>query len=385
MAPVPLVGHSRVTRERARPSHAPSPPIAPVALHYPLRHPNIIRLHAVHPARPPHHHLSSTPSAQSLSLALVTELAPAGDMFAEVAAAGSLPPPVLRRRLADIANALSYLHHEGIAHLDLKLENVVISKSNTAKLADFGCAARIAHKNPNSSLRGTLHYLAPELINDPSLPPSPTADAWSMGVLAYTALVGAYPFNGARPGNSEQANDRATKYRILHAAPHRFPSALRIPDDLLKIIRGLLHKDPAKRMTISEVYALLSSARNTTKSIIKTPNPQRPSPDKIFRPPSPASPINADFHSNHSAQFYGPPSPASNRPSILMAPTSSLPLFDIACTHLTVMSNFRLLAPHPVSPRVSFSLLSPFLCALLHFGAHPIDFTLINTPNNTTH
>lgn len=264
-----------------------------VALHYPLRHPNIVRLHAVHPARPAahsHHHRSSSSSPSSVSLALVTELAHAGDMFAEVAATGSLPPALLRSRLADIVTALSYLHSHGIAHLDLKLENVVISKSNAAKLTDFGCAAHIGRVHPTQAPRGTLHYLAPEYLDNPSLPPDPAADAWSLGVLTYTALVGAYPFNGARHGASDKANDRATKYRILRAPPHRIPSSVQIPSDLKSIIYGLLNKDPAKRMTIPQVQARLASARRSSKS----------SSRYYSRPPSPDSPITADFDSKPS-------------------------------------------------------------------------------------
>lgn len=270
-----------------------------VALHAVLHHPNIAVLHRVLPVR------ISTPFPLSHSphaLALVTELAPAGDMFAEVAAAGCLKPRLLRRRLRDIVAALTYLHNNDILHLDLKLENVVLSRSQTAKLIDFGCARTLASNHKDSPLGGTLHYLPPELVADPNRSPGKESDAWSLGVLVYTALAGSYPFNGAVAGATDQQNDTATRQRILHSRPHTMSACIQVPSDLRRIVFGLLEKDPQKRMTIDQVVQELSRSIDTSSIATSTGSLLKPGKSRdphrncaSSRPRSPASPAEADF------------------------------------------------------------------------------------------
>lgn len=227
-----------------------------VATQLQLSHPNIVPLHRVTLARLPH-----APPA----LALVMDHAPAGDMFSEVAATGGLPPRLLRRRLRDIASGLAYLHSKGIAHLDVKLENIVISDRNTAQLIDFGCARRFGGGDcAGVALGGTLQYIPPEVVKNANIPPSPESDAWALGVVAYTSLVGSYPFNGARSGYSNRQNDMATRERISDSRPHRISSSVDLPSDLRNIIFGLLEKDPANRMTINEVIAELEKYEAAT-------------------------------------------------------------------------------------------------------------------------
>ncbi|PXF48106.1 CBL-interacting protein kinase 31 [Gracilariopsis chorda] len=281
-----------------------------VALHLTLRHPNIARLYHVAPVNlRTQRHSHST--ASQLALALVMDYASPGDMFNEVASAAALPAPLLRRRLRHICQALHHLHSNNIVHLDLKLENVVISNSSTAQLIDFGCARRIdEHRHPSLPVQvsGTLHYLPPELLDNPALPPATSSDAWSLGVLAYTALSGIYPFNGARRGFSEEQTDAATRRRIRNAPPHRIPSHIHVPSDLRTIIDGLLDKNPATRITIPQVIQILDNSMPLSNNTVIAPNPcanqQLPQHKHhlLNRPPSPASCADADFSDSHCIQ-----------------------------------------------------------------------------------
>lgn len=262
-----------------------------VAIHIQQSHPNILPLHAVTLART--HHASP-------ALALAMSHATMGDMFGEIAASGGLPPRTLRRRLRDVAAALGHLHQQKIVHLDVKLENVVISSTSTAQLIDFGCARCIGDKHAcNAPLGGTLQYIPPEVVADASCPPATTSDAWALGVLAYTALFGCYPFNGATTAGTDLENDSATRHRILSNPPHTIPSHVDLPPDLHRIIFGLLEKNPSKRMTISEVIAelersessVLARSRIPYRARIKTFDSNCPS----RRSRSPAGPADADF------------------------------------------------------------------------------------------
>lgn len=253
-----------------------------VSIHTTLSHPNIITLHHVLPAI---HIPSNTPA-----LALVLEYAPAGDMFTEVSSAGALPARVVRRRLLHIATALSHLHSKNLLHLDVKLENVVLDNAGTAKLVDFGCARYISPNSLNVIPGGTLNYTPPELISeDSACHPNEACDAWSLGVLAYSALAGHYPFHSG--AGCEEAN---TKHRIAHERPRRFPPAVAVPDDLARIVHALLEKDPVKRMTVAQALAALHQTTDTANILRRDASPRRMrsirplhNAPKLYRPPSP--------------------------------------------------------------------------------------------------
>lgn len=61
---------------------------------------------------------------------------------------------------------LSYLHSEKIVHRDVKTENMLLDKTRTLKIADFG-VARVEASNPNDMTgeTGTLGYMAPEVCS----------------------------------------------------------------------------------------------------------------------------------------------------------------------------------------------------------------------------
>lgn len=60
---------------------------------------------------------------------------------------------------------LSYLHSQKIVHRDVKTENMLLDKTRTVKIADFG-VARVEASNPNDMTgeTGTLGYMAPEVV-----------------------------------------------------------------------------------------------------------------------------------------------------------------------------------------------------------------------------
>ena len=63
-----------------------------------------------------------------------------------------------------IARGLSYMHSKGIMHRDIKPENILITKSGTVKLADFGFAKYEKAKKPFTNYISTRWYRAPEIL-----------------------------------------------------------------------------------------------------------------------------------------------------------------------------------------------------------------------------
>ena len=92
-----------------------------------------------------------------------------------------------------------YLHHGAnfpIIHRDLKPQNILLSNNHTlAKIADFGCAKLIVDGTVTGSNRGSVAYMAPELIREEGKL-SRAADVYSFGVVIWEILTRKRPFSG---------------------------------------------------------------------------------------------------------------------------------------------------------------------------------------------
>lgn len=148
--------------------------------------------------------------------------------------------------------AVSYLHHLGISHRDLKLENFIFESNEpdaALKLIDFGLAGKYATRggiHRMQSLVGTPYYIAPEILNQPEIGSDGytcAVDCWSLGVISYMLLSGTPPFKGKRDREVLQAVRRG-KYTL--SGPNWDG---RVSDLAKDFIRRLLVYNPAKRMT----------------------------------------------------------------------------------------------------------------------------------------
>lgn len=182
-------------------------------------------------------------------ICLVMDYVPGCELFQYVADQKKLKEQEASMLLRQLLEAVQYLHQNGIAHRDLKLENILVdTKLGGAKLTlvDFGLASVIMPEAPFKTRCGSEEYAAPEvIIGDPY--DGQHSDAWSFGVVMYACLTGSLPFN------PDPARPRALAEKIVSAS-------YRCPDDLMSlqaahIIKGLLVREPACRTTISELLA----------------------------------------------------------------------------------------------------------------------------------
>ncbi|KAJ6845507.1 serine/threonine-protein kinase HT1-like [Iris pallida] len=92
-----------------------------------------------------------------------------------------LPFKVVIQLALDLARGLNYLHAKKIVHRDVKTENMLLDKTRTVKIADFG-VARVEAQNPNDMTgeTGTLGYMAPEVLN--GNPYNRKCDVYSFGI-----------------------------------------------------------------------------------------------------------------------------------------------------------------------------------------------------------
>uniref|UniRef100_A0A1I8F587 Protein kinase domain-containing protein n=1 Tax=Macrostomum lignano TaxID=282301 RepID=A0A1I8F587_9PLAT len=115
------------------------------------------------------------------------------DLFEFIDRNPSLDEPLASYMFRQMASAVAYLHSRGIAHRDLKDENVILDERFCLMLIDFGAAAFVSPDRPFSVFCGTMEYCAPEILQGhPYF--GPEADVWSLGVTLYTLVFGENPF-----------------------------------------------------------------------------------------------------------------------------------------------------------------------------------------------
>lgn len=155
----------------------------------------------------------------------------------------------LRRGLSQLASALSALHASGKIHRDIKPSNVLVTAEGRVVVLDFGLVVDVAAARTPGSGRvvGTVNYMAPEQAA--GAPVAPAADWYSVGVLLFRALTGAFPFRGAPAAVLRDKQwDEAPPPRAL---------ASDLPADLDALCSDLLRLDPAARPSASEVLRRL--------------------------------------------------------------------------------------------------------------------------------
>ncbi|CAG9334905.1 unnamed protein product [Blepharisma stoltei] len=158
-----------------------------------------------------------------------------------------------RKRLTEIEaqcylqqtiSALKYLHCHRVIHRDIKLGNLFLTDKMELKLGDFGLATKLEHDGERKrTICGTPNYIAPEIL-DGKQGHSYEVDIWSLGVLAYTLLVGKPPFETA---------DVKTTYRRIKMNAYNFPDHVPVSDEAKALISSILINDPLKRPSLDDI------------------------------------------------------------------------------------------------------------------------------------
>ena len=150
----------------------------------------------------------------------------------------------VRGIVEQIARGLRAFHRKEMLHQDIRPDNIMIDKTGTVKIIDFGSTkitgvAEAAPSAGRGDILGTVQYTAPEYFLGENV--SPRSDLFSLGVVTYQMLTGRLPYGA-------QAAQARTKSQVRKL---RYRPALGDTGDLPAWIDGALrkavHPDPYKR------------------------------------------------------------------------------------------------------------------------------------------
>ena len=164
----------------------------------------------------------------------------------------------VRLIMRGLFESMAYMHGRGIAHRDLKLENLVLRRPgdlSSVCIVDFGLAKQVRMRERMTESCGTPWYSSPELILGRSYTGS-GVDCWALGVSMYALLCGEWPFDTrSEDGSDDEDQEDAMCLRIadglvdIDGQPvlRDFVSA-----EAKDLLRGLLARKPKDRLSAAE-------------------------------------------------------------------------------------------------------------------------------------
>jgi serine/threonine protein kinase len=170
---------------------------------------------------------------------MVLEYCPGGSLLDHLRAA-PIPMDQLWRLGRQIIEALIACHSHGVAHLDVKPQNILIDKFGRAKLCDFGLAWRKGCGAVSNQFKGSVAFVAPEILRKVDHDPL-KADVWSVGVTLYVCATGRLPW------------PTTVKEFLAGVAKGLGETDDSVPSDFEQILRRMIVPDPNARASLTEI------------------------------------------------------------------------------------------------------------------------------------
>jgi eukaryotic-like serine/threonine-protein kinase len=200
----------------------------------------------------------------------------------------------------DVARALEHAHEAGFVHRDVKPKNIMLTRDDTAKLADMGLARAVSDREAAEAEAGkafgTPYYISPEQIKG-DVDVDKRADIYSLGCTLYHMVTGRVPFDGPNPSavmRKHLSQDLTPVDHINHdltkglaeiievcMAKHRkqrYATASDLLQDLHAVAKGEPPPLARKMFDLSELSALDQSAGPLEIVALPQPEPLIESP-----------------------------------------------------------------------------------------------------------
>ncbi|MGD9878675.1 MAG: protein kinase [Reyranella sp.] len=179
----------------------------------------------------------------------------------------------VRGIVEQIARGLQAFHRKEMLHQDLRPENVMIDRTGTAKIIDFGSTmvsglAEAAPAAEANTVLGTFQYTAPEYFLGEG--GTTRSDIFSLGVIAYQMIAGQLPYGAQMAQARTRAQQRKVAYRSIvdgGIMDNRHP----VPVWVDGALRKAVHPDPAQRY--GELSEFLYDLRHPNEDLVDS-NPR---------------------------------------------------------------------------------------------------------------
>ncbi|MDR1766273.1 MAG: Stk1 family PASTA domain-containing Ser/Thr kinase [Lachnospiraceae bacterium] len=166
-----------------------------------------------------------------------------------------------------VAGGIAAAHEHNIIHRDIKPQNILITKDNAVKVADFGIARVISSQTMNATVAGSVHYISPEQARGEYA--DVRSDIYSLGITMYEMVTGHVPFDG----------ETTVAIALAHIeTPIKSPKEYQdsISDGFEEIIYHCTEKKPAYRY--ADINQLISDLRRVLENPREPLHAARPLP-----------------------------------------------------------------------------------------------------------
>ena len=213
-------------------------------------------------AQKQHRHIICYKACSPCCKYIVLELAEGVEMLDVAQRHGGIDDSRARPLFAQMLAGVQHMHSSGLAHMDLKLENLILTKQGVAKWLDFGLSVIHQARGESGSwereavpFSGSKAYCAPEALAGQAADGF-AADVWSLGVCLFALSTSRFPFDAA--------NESDMRYNTFLSASRAGTSPLRsiyrtadfpLSDGLADLLEGMLVVDPKHRFTLDQVRA----------------------------------------------------------------------------------------------------------------------------------
>lgn len=184
-----------------------------------------------------------------------------GETLADTLKRGPVDPQRTATIGRSIAEALAYVHAQGLVHRDVKPANVLVGRDGRVRLTDFGIARLVdaARVTSTGMMVGTASYLAPEQVAGE--PVGPAADVYALGLLLLECLTGEREYAGSTVEVALARLQRAPN--VPPSLPHGWPG----------LLQAMTAREPADRPTPAEAAAELAAIEGggTATTVLAAP------------------------------------------------------------------------------------------------------------------
>lgn len=176
------------------------------------------------------------------SVHIIMEHMPNGTLLDMLTSGVRLTEAQARKYFLQLVDAVEACHAAGVAHRDLKAENIMLDEQDNVKIADFGLATEMLPGQLLSGYCGSVNYAAPELWTKGALYDGHAADVWSCGVVLYALLTGNMAYD---------ADDiRSLVGKITNA---EYKVSPRVSEEANNFLARIFDVKPASRISTQEM------------------------------------------------------------------------------------------------------------------------------------